>query len=167
MDDARFVTCKNDGRNESAVRITQISMYGNNLRGSLPESLNQFTELSQLSVLENDICGQLPSSLCSLNNLQYLRVGGLNTYGKMHGGIPSCLFEHTGMKGLWLRNTQLGGSAPATFSSGLIELGLEGNNLTGMLPAFNYSQFTFHCNLGHNSFACPLPAGVSEVCEAY
>jgi len=84
----------------------------------------------------------------------------------MHGGIPSCLFEHTGMKGLWLRNTQLGGAAPATFSTSLIELGLEGNNLTGMLPAFNYSQFTFHCNLGHNSFACPLPAGVSDLCEA-
>merc|ERR1719181_2017390 len=114
-------------------------MYGNSLSGSLPVTLKSLPELKSISVLENSISGLLDASLCSLPKLEHIRVGGLNTYAAMNGGIPSCLFVKPGIKGIWLRNTQLGGAAPSEFATTLVELGLEGNKLTGHLPSFNYS----------------------------
>lgn len=140
-------------------------MYGNQLNGALPE-VSKLVELKSFSVLENMVTGELPESFCSLPKLEYLRVGGLNVVGTMHGGIPPCLFAHPNMKGIWLRNTGLGGAAPTQFPSNLVELGLQGNKLNWSLPAVDYSQFNFECSLRDNPFACPLPAGAADKCGA-
>lgn len=165
MDDAIFVSCDNDDADASVKHIVGISMYGNSLNGTLPSSLAGLPKLKLISVLENTISGSLDESLCSLSYLEWIRVGGFNIYAALGGGIPSCLFVLPGVKGIWLRNTQLGGTAPTTLASTLVELGLEGNNLTGALPSFNYSQLQM-CNLKNNGFSCPLPADAEEKCGA-
>jgi len=174
MDDAIHVICANDTSDETIQHVTEISMYGNGLKGKLPDALAGFSSLRSLSMNEDNINGPLPAFLCTMTELEYIWAGwlvpddfGRNTSTwKMSGGIPQCLFGHPKMKGIWLRNTKLGGSAPSMFPSTLIELGLEGNNLTGLLPEFNYSQFTVECNLRNNPFSCPLPAGAAEKCGA-
>lgn len=167
QDDAIHVYCKNDADNASMQHIVEISMYGNRLRGSFPNSaLQKLPELKAVSMLENNINGSLDESMCLLPKLEYIRAGSMHFRVAMNGGIPSCLFVKSGIKGIWLRNTRLGGSAPTEFASTLVELGLEGNNLTGALPTFNYSQFTFNCNLENNEFSCPVPDGAAEKCGA-
>lgn len=163
--DARFVTCVNDTADASIQHIEEISMYGNSMNGTLPVALKNLPELKSLSVLENTISGALGAFLCLMPKLEYIRVGGLNVYTAMTGGIPSCLFVKSGIKAIWLRNTQLGGAAPTKLASSLQVLGLEGNRLTGPLPSFSYSQLS-ECNLKSNPFSCPLPAEAVSKCEA-
>ena len=69
-------------------RVTQLEIYNNQLRGSIPPSLGRLTNLTQLEIYKNQLSGPIPSSLGSLTNLQFLNLGENNG---LSGSIPSSL----------------------------------------------------------------------------
>ena len=55
-----------------ALRI--ISLYGNELTGSIPESLGDLIHLQHLDLSTNQLSGQLPQSMSKLVNLRQLHL---------------------------------------------------------------------------------------------
>ena len=68
---------------------------------------------------------------------------------------------------LKLHNTNMNGALPASLVdlSGVTYMEMEGNTITGVVPALNWTQYSVGCCLQESStnrFDCPLPAGTDE-----
>ncbi|KAJ0669332.1 putative protein kinase RLK-Pelle-LRR-IX family [Helianthus annuus] len=148
-----YVTCSKDNR------VTGIQANGLNLKGSLPQTLNNLTQLQLLELQFNQLSGPLPS-LTGLTQLQNLFINNNN-----FTSIPNDFFDESvgypqlfaeKWKGndpcnLWLgitcsssgeitvvnfRKMGLTGTISTNFSSimSLQRLILADNNLTGVIP---------------------------------
>jgi hypothetical protein len=87
----------------------------------------------------------------------------MNT-NQLTGPIPSAIGQLTGLKKLDLYSNQLTGSIPQEMLrlKQLTSRNLQLNpQLTGLLPAFNFSQFTC-CSMEGDPFTCPLPGGAEK-----
>ncbi len=93
----------------SGGRVTQLSLYSNQLSGTIPTELGNLNILKYLYLDRNKLTGSIPVELCSLTNLGDLSLGS----NYLAGSIPAEL-ENLG---------------------NLIDLGLAGNRFTGFIPA--------------------------------
>lgn len=129
--------------NCSKDRITEVSMQGQHLppdRG-VPMALLDLTGMQYLNLNSNSLGGTIPSAMVQLQELVAIEFGA-NVFT---GSIPMELAQ--------LKK--------------LIYLSIDYNdNLGGILPPFNFSQFTLCCALeprspGGERFTCPLPPGAA------
>lgn len=123
---------------DSDGRVIELSLRGNNLRGSIP------TELGSLSNLK----------------LLYLARNGLT------GPIPAALGNLTGLQALDLNENHLDGQVPAELANlaELLYLQLAGDNLTGPIPAALGSLTNLRrLHLARNAFTGPLPSELSDL----
>jgi hypothetical protein len=108
--------------------------------------------------------GVIPLVLLDLTGLQSLSIGG----DGLTGTIPSAIGQLQQLSTLTLWVNSLHGTIPheVTTLHKLVAIALEsannGNHFTGVLPAFNFSQFTGCCALGGDNFSCPLPPGAAS-----
>ena len=61
-----------------------LSLYSNNLNGSIPPELGNLTSLRTLSLGDNQLSGSIPSELGYLTNLEFLRMQS----NQLSGAIP-------------------------------------------------------------------------------
>ena len=117
-------------------RITYVDMDNSGLPGGvIPLALLDLTGLQVLSIGGDGFTGTTPSAIGQLQQLRQLVLW----VNYLHGTIPH---ELTTLHKLVAIVLQAGNS----------------NHFTGVLPAFNFSQFT-GCVLNNQNFTCPLPAG--------
>jgi uncharacterized delta-60 repeat protein len=114
-------------------RVVSISLWQNNLVGTLPDSLGDLGSLEMLNIHSNQISGCMPASLGNLSSLQYFFLYN----NQLSGSIPS---EHGNMISMMeyrVYNNQLTGSIPTSFGNftNLTFLYLFDNQLTGSIPA--------------------------------
>jgi Leucine-rich repeat (LRR) protein len=92
-------------------RVVRLDLSGNNLSGTLPESIGNLSKVTYFNVKQNKLSGQIPSSIGNMASLTHLLLNGrtidMNTEDPQHPGKPP------------------GGSWAADRS----------NNFTGQLPA--------------------------------
>ncbi|MFD2571789.1 putative Ig domain-containing protein [Spirosoma soli] len=114
-------------------RVTRVSLFSNNLVGTIPASLSALSNLTGLILENNQLSGPIPPSLSALSNLTQLNVG----FNRLSGGIPSSLSALTNLTSLNLGVNGLSGSIPASLSalSNLTGLILRTNGLNGPIPA--------------------------------
>jgi hypothetical protein len=111
-----------------------VSLRGNGLRGTLPDSLVALTELESIDLSRNNLNGTLPSAWLAFNQLQVLRL----SFNRLSGSIPASWGMMQSLRDLQLARNSFSGSLPAAF--GLLQnlevLDLSGNGvrLTGRLP---------------------------------
>ncbi|KAM0013998.1 putative protein kinase RLK-Pelle-LRR-IX family [Helianthus debilis subsp. tardiflorus] len=123
-----YVTCSKDNR------VTGIQANGLNLKGSLPQTLNNLTQLQLLELQFNQLSGPLPS-LTGLTQLQNLIINNNN-----FTSIPNDFFD--GMSSL--QNVYLDYNAFDSWSiphslkiaSNLHIFSATATNLTGKIPDF-------------------------------
>jgi hypothetical protein len=121
-------------------RITHIDMDSSGLPGGvIPLALLDLTGLESLDIGGDGLTGTIPAAIGKLQQLRSLEVW----VNSLHGTIPH---ELTTLHKLV--DIRLGAGS--------------GNRLTGVLPAFNFSQFTSYCVLNGMNFACPLPVGADK-----
>jgi hypothetical protein len=111
--------------------------------------------------------GMPPSSgiPLALLDLTGLRLLCLDT-NRLVGTIPRAISRLPGLRYLDLHANLFTGSVPTELVqlNQLTTIGLNANSqLSGVLPAFNFSQFTGRCTMNGDPFTCPLPAG-AETC---
>ncbi len=65
-------------------QVTKIDLNNNNLKGTIPYQLGDFTNLKDLRLYDNQITGEIPPELGNLTNLRFLFL--YNT--QLTGNIP-------------------------------------------------------------------------------
>ena len=171
----------------SGTRMTELTIYGNNLVGSIPASIGNLTQLTTLAIDDNPgLNGStIPSTIGELTNLTGLYLFG----NRLTGEIPTSIGKLTELKRLQFSENSLNGSIPASLVNltKLWDLEFQHNQLTGLVPVLIWPT-KVQCSLDSvgwsprgpsappttgpctepncNKFTCPLPAG-SDQCAVH
>ena len=136
--------------------VITIDLRDNQLTGSIPPEIGNFSELDDLDLNDNELVGSIPSEIGNLTNLERLRlwnnqlsgsisptIGNLTNLltlslgdNKLTGSIPSEIGQLINLDYLDIGNNQLSGSIPITIGNckNIRLLRLDGNQFTGSIP---------------------------------
>jgi len=148
----------------SAGRVIKISFINANLRGALPASLGEISQLQELDLFNGvstrTLGGTLPESLGNLSNLHKVSLSSCN----FTGTIPQRFGSLTSLVALWLDDNKLTGTLPdfPAISGGfynLHSLHADKNQLTGTIPVTigNLGNLA-ELHLQENLLSGPLPS---------
>ena len=80
MGDAVGIEVNSSGRvvtiDMQSVRMSGDSQLGNNLSGTLPETIGNLTKVEVLKLKTNNLSGSIPSSIGNMTSLRWLALGG-------------------------------------------------------------------------------------------
>jgi Leucine-rich repeat (LRR) protein len=113
-------------------RVSTISLYNNNLSGTIPSSTGNLSKLRDLELHDNQLIGSIPPELGKLSNLSFFSLGN----NQLSGSIPPELGKLSNLTYLYLWGNQLSGSIPPELGklSKLLSLAFEQNQLSGSIP---------------------------------
>jgi len=174
------------GVTATGVKVTEIDLYSNELKGLIPPEIGEFNALTKLKLDYNELSGNVPAEIGNLSSLIELNLSG-NTlngsipnefgnlssieilelrYNELSGTIPAELSNLKTLIVLELSENQLSGSIPSEFGNltALTELSLWGNQLTGSIPPElgNLTGLT-ELNLNMNQLSGFIPPEVGNL----
>ena len=143
-------------------RVTTLSLFINQLSGTIPVELGNLTNLQLLTLNNNQLSGTIPSQLGNLTNLQYL-----NLYdNQLSGALPAALGNLANLRTLQLSGNQFSGALPTALGNltNLTWLGLGGNQFSGALPSWlgNLADLQ-SLGLSGNQFSGALPSWLGNL----
>jgi Leucine-rich repeat (LRR) protein len=111
----------------------ELNQIGNNLTGTIPSEIGNFSHLTQLRLSFNHLSGTIPTSIGNLSNLLSLNLD----WNKLTGEIPKEIGQLTMIQSIGLGNDSLSGKIPDELFnlSHLKRLELWENELTGTLSS--------------------------------
>ena len=137
------VTCVGDN-------VTEISLWGNGLAGTLPTNLKDLTELKSFNVSENALSGAIPALPAGLQVLTAYE-------NRLTGAIPPL---PAGLQNFSADDNLLTGAIP-DLPAGLQFFAANNNQLTSAIPDLPAGLQSFAANNNRLSGAVPdLPAGL-------
>eukprot|EP01032_Pedospumella_encystans_P009195 gene9195-10849_t len=151
------LTCVVSGTNN---HITELTFSGNNMIGTLPNSLGNLTQLQLLHLTFNDLHGTIPHSVSNLTQLKVLEL----FRNELGGTIPS-VKELRSLTTLALNSNNLSGTIPKEIgNTALIALLLGTNYLTGPIPT-SIEDLTEieQIYLGYNYLTGTIPSAMGNL----
>ncbi|TVU26579.1 hypothetical protein EJB05_29133, partial [Eragrostis curvula] len=134
-------------------RVISIRLEKQGLVGQISPSLGNLTFLRNLSLATNRFTGEIPPSLGHLQYLQFLYLSN-NT---LQGRIPS-FTNCSSLRVLWLHRNSFVGQFPSELPSGLHQLQISVNNLSGTIPASLSNITTLSLiSCAYNNFVGNIP----------
>ena len=97
-------------------RVISLYLHGNQLTGSIPDTLGSLSNLQELVLNSNQLTGPIPDALGSLSNLQSLH---LHANDALSGPLPASFTALDSLKQLSLHDTQLCAPTDAAFQAWL------------------------------------------------
>ncbi len=150
------------GVETDGCRVTRIMLTYNNLTGTLPREIGNFSSLQSLYLHGNHIGGPIPQEL---TNLRTLRTLSLNT-NEFTGPIPLQLDNLDSIEHLSLGLCELTGTIPEELGelATLRYLDLHGNQLEGPIPAslFDLTELRV-LYLGRNAISGTIPSDIGRL----
>ncbi len=114
------------------IRVTKLTLFNNNLVGTLDSTIGNLTEIKQLSIGRNNLSGNIPKQIGNLTKAWsiYLAINQLS------GNLPKEMGNLNQLEYLYLSSNNLTGSIPPEWGgmSSLKDLVLSANQLSGTLP---------------------------------
>ncbi len=146
-----------------------LALNNNQLSGPLPDTIGNLVALERLSIHENQLSGPLPSSIGNLTKLRQLIAND----NQFNWALPTTIWNLTSLEVLMMYNNKLSGKIPTTIGnlSKLRDLVLPKNQLQGWLPNTlgNLTELN-QLNLWSNQLSWPLPtsfANLDKLHEGY
>ncbi|VAI17937.1 unnamed protein product [Triticum turgidum subsp. durum] len=142
------------------INITLMNLSSNQLNGTVPASICGLPKLERLSLSNNALRGMIPACIGNATSLGELDLSG----NALTGSIPSGI--GTGLVNLYLQNNQLSGEIPANRLAEcirLLHLDLSNNSLTGEVPDMVSGTDIISLNLSHNQIRGELPRGLGDM----
>lgn len=167
---------------ESIAKIEELKVLDlsrNDLSGTVPSDLGMLPKLQMLHLQNNGLTGELPATMFNLT-VPYPPIQEVDlSYNKLSGPIPETLFGPEklgpfapvdGLKVFNLRYNAITGDIPTrvTRAAAMVSFLTGGNNMTGSIDSDLGLWLTSrkYCDLSGNTWACPLPSGVADKCQA-
>ena len=145
-------------------KVTQLSLAGNNLTGSIPPELGALSNLAELGLEANNLSGAIPPELGNLSNLVVWGING----NDLSGPIPPELGNMTGLGELVLSDNKLTGPIPPELGRlrKLTRLILGGNDLTGPIPPeLGSLSNLLNLDLGFNRLTGNIPPELGSLSQ--
>ncbi|MBO0931562.1 leucine-rich repeat domain-containing protein [Fibrella aquatilis] len=157
------ISCSNNRVTGIELANVDYTYDGNNLVGSLPESIGQLTKLTTLNLSYNrGLSGPIPTSIGKLTDLEYIQ---LVDNERLSGTLPESLGNLTKLSFLQLRGTKISGSLPAELGNctALTQIYVQQSQLTGSIPeSFGKLKNMIVLYLNDNQLSGPIPSSVSS-----
>ncbi|KAM1484380.1 hypothetical protein TB2_035588 [Malus domestica] len=135
-----------------------LSLFENNLNGTIPPSICNMQYLGYLSIRSNQFYGEMPHAWSVGSKIWFLDVG----HNNLSGNIPTSLGVLSSMEVLKLNNNNFGGVIPDSLQncSGLRSLDLGHNKLFGNIPLWiggSNVSLLYRLQLRSNVFTGHIP----------
>lgn len=143
-------------------RVTQINLYNNDLKGTLPPEIGDLSELTALYLSSVSLNGEIPIEIANLRKLKnlFFVASGIS------GTIPKELGQLRNLKDLRLSDNQLSGEIPIELTTlpNLNYLSLDDNQISGSIPPelANLSKLRW-LSLSNNQLTGSIPAELSTL----
>ncbi len=113
--------------------LTKLELYSNNLEGSIPPEIGNLTHLTLMDLDDNQLSGSIPPEIANLTNLTNLYMD----VNQLSGSIPSEIGNLINLTYLWIWGNQLTGEIPPEIGNltNLTSLALINNQLSGSIPS--------------------------------
>jgi Leucine-rich repeat (LRR) protein len=167
-------------------RVTELSLFNNNMIGTLPPKIGDLTGMQILSIGLSQISGSIPPEIGNLTNLTVLNlqqnfltgtipaeVGNLVNLmtcrlqgNQLNGSIPPKLGDLIKLESLYLNGNLLTGNLPDEIANlvNLKTLTVFGNQLTGEIPDGLWNLVNLETlNLSNNLFVGTIPPEIKNL----
>ena len=119
--------------------LETLDVSYNNLIGEIPRNIGDMSSLGEFSAVSNQLTGRIPVELISSGSLHTLNL----TENLLTGTIPNSIglmgssIAQRQRRAIWLRDNDFFGTVPQNIGNipDLTELVLDGNDLSGTMPA--------------------------------
>ncbi|KAJ4769929.1 Leucine-rich receptor-like protein kinase family protein [Rhynchospora pubera] len=176
----------------SGNNLVSILVFNNYFTGEIPPSLANCNALNDIQLYNNIFCGEFPSSIWSITNLNTIMIHDNKFTGMLPKRLPWNLTRleihnnrFTGEVPLFSERLQvfkasnnlLNGELPSSFidlsnlsskksfTSGLQELSLGANQITGSIPDISDLLSLTTLNLSHNQLVSSIPPSIRVLHE--
>nr|GMD12230.1 putative kinase-like protein TMKL1 [Ipomoea batatas] len=138
--------------------LSDVELSGNMFTGPIPASIwNLCEKLVSLRLHGNSLSGYIPQPAlpnASCKNLEFLDLG----HNSFSGDFPEFVARFSGLKELDLGDNKLSGPIPGSLSAlSLEKLNLSYNNFSGVLPNFEQPKFGVEAFEGNSPELCGPP----------
>ncbi|UCH11039.1 MAG: leucine-rich repeat domain-containing protein [Fidelibacterota bacterium] len=143
-------------------RVYDVRLTNNNLVGSIPPAIGDFTALEFLYLGNNQLTGTIPDEIGNLTALETLYLDN----NQLTGTIPSEIGNLTSLYGLFLNDNELNGEIPAAIGDlgNLNTLLLNENNLTGLIPpTIGGLTGMWTLSLSSNELSGGIPSAIGDL----
>jgi len=153
------ITCTRD-------HVSHISLFYNQLTGTLPPELGDLSRLQVIEMWANRLGGPIPAELGNLSELISLDLSS----NQFTDPIPVQLGSLAKPRNLSLAHNQIGGAIPAILGEmkSLDTLNLSYNQFSGPIPEElgNLTNLT-QLHLSHNKLSGPIPATFGNLSQLF
>ncbi|XP_056696155.1 protein STRUBBELIG-RECEPTOR FAMILY 2 isoform X2 [Spinacia oleracea] len=127
--------------------VTHLNLSGNKFLLSIPQTLSFLRNLRHLNLSLNNLSGPIGSVFKGLDNLKEMDL----SYNKFSGDLPSSFASLTNLTRLFLQNNELTGSVVYLADLELIDLNIQDNHFSGIIP--QHFQTIPNLWIGGNTFS--------------
>ncbi|MEM8893404.1 MAG: leucine-rich repeat domain-containing protein, partial [Bacteroidota bacterium] len=134
--------------------LSQLSVYGSNLTGPIPDALADFDQLSNIELFSNNLTGSLPAALSVLTSMTLFDLSNNN----LSGSLPTYISTWSNLFNLRLNNNVFEGIVPEVYSNltSISEFSIENNTSLCEPSSTLYTDWTNGISFYNNANTCDL-----------
>ncbi|KAJ9702965.1 hypothetical protein PVL29_004637 [Vitis rotundifolia] len=144
--------------------LTELSLYGNQWMGKLPNWLGELKNLRRLYLFDNKFEGPITTSLGALQHLESLYL----SWNELNGTLPDSIGQLSQLQYLDVFYNHLSGSLPNSIGqlSQLQFLDISSNHLSGSLPnSIGQLSQLQHLDVYSNHLSGSLPDSIGQLSQ--